>query len=213
MKGEAMQNLTRRNLLGLLRLAPAVPLAEHLLANPALAAETQTPARGLLQRRNFPNVKLQNQDGQEVRFYDDLIKDKIVTINFFYAKCEGICPTVTANLAKAQKILGDRVGKDIFMTSISLKPEHDTRAVLKEYADMFKARPGWSFLSGKPDDVEHLRRSLGFTNLDPRLDKDTSQHIGNVRMGNEPLMLWAACPGMARPEFIAKSILWMVRKG
>jgi protein SCO1 len=213
MKGEAMQNVTRRNLLGLLRLAPAVPLAEHLLANPALAAETQTSARGLLQRRNFPNVKLQNQDGQEVRFYDDLIKDKIVTINFFYAKCEGICPTVTANLAKAQKILGDRVGKDIFMTSISLKPEHDTRAVLKEYADMFKARPGWSFLSGKPDDIEHLRRSLGFTNLDPRLDKDTSQHIGNVRMGNEPLMLWAACPGMARPEFIAKSILWMVRKG
>jgi protein SCO1/2 len=213
MKGEAMQNLTRRNLLGLLRLAPAVPLAEHLLANPALAAESQTSARGLLQRRNFPNVKLQNQDGEEVRFYDDLIKDKIVTINFFYAKCEGICPTVTANLAKAQKILGDRVGKDIFMISISLKPEHDTRAVLKEYADMFKARPGWSFLSGKPDDVEHLRRSLGFTNLDPRLDKDTSQHIGNVRMGNEPLMLWAACPGMARPEFIAKSILWMVRKG
>jgi protein SCO1/2 len=208
-----MQNVTRRNLLGLLRLAPAVPLAEHLLANPALAAETQTSARGLLQRRNFPNVKLQNQDGQQVRFYDDLIKDKIVTINFFYAKCEGICPTVTANLAKAQKILGDRVGKDIFMTSISLKPEHDTPAVLKEYADMFKARPGWSFLSGKPDDVEHLRRSLGFTNLDPRLDKDTSQHIGNVRMGNEPLMLWAACPGMARPEFIAKSILWMVRKG
>ena len=208
-----MQNVTRRNLLGLLRLAPAVWLAEHLLANPALAAETQTSARGLLQRRNFPNVKLQNQDGQEVRFYDDLIKDKIVTINFFYAKCEGICPTVTANLAKAQKILGDRVGKDIFMISISLKPEHDTRAVLKEYADMFKARPGWSFLSGKPDDVEHLRRSLGFTNLDPRLDKDTSQHIGNVRMGNEPLMLWAACPGMARPEFIAKSILWMVRKG
>jgi protein SCO1/2 len=208
-----MQNVTRRNLLGLLRLAPAVPLAEHLLANPALAAETQTSARGLLQRRNFPNVKLQNQDGQEVRFYDDLIKDKIVTINFFYAKCEGICPTVTANLAKAQKILGERVGKDLFMTSISLKPEHDTPAVLKEYADMFKARPGWSFLSGKPDDVEHLRRSLGFTNLDPRLDKDTSQHIGNVRMGNEPLMLWAACPGMARPEFIAKSILWMVRKG
>jgi protein SCO1 len=85
--------------------------------------------------------------------------------------------------------------------------------VLKEYAGMFKARPGWSFLTGKPDDVEHLRRSLGFTNLDPRLDKDTSQHIGNVRMGNEPLMLWAACPGMARPEFIAKSITWMIRKG
>jgi protein SCO1/2 len=208
-----MQNVTRRNLLGLLRLAPAVPLAGRLVATPSLAAETDSSARALLQRRNFPNVKLQDQDGKEVLFYDDMIKDKIVTINFFYAKCEGICPTVTANLAKAQKILGDRVGREIFMTSISLKPEHDTPAVLKEYAGMFKARPGWSFLTGKPDDVEHLRRSLGFTNLDPRLDKDTSQHIGNVRMGNEPLMLWAACPGMARPEFIAKSITWMIRKG
>src|SRR6202035_4449538 len=77
-KGEAMQNVTRRNLLGLLRLAPAVPLAGHLLATPALAAETDSSARALLQRRNFPNVKLQDQDGKNVRFYDDLIKDKIV---------------------------------------------------------------------------------------------------------------------------------------
>jgi protein SCO1 len=208
-----MQNVTRRKLLGVLSLAPTAPLAARLLAAPAFATETGNSARALLQRRNFPNVQLQDQDGKQVRFYDDLIKDKIVTINFFYAKCEGICPTVTANLAGAQKILGDRVGKEIFMTSISLKPEHDTPAVLKEYAEMFKARPGWSFLTGKPDDVEHLRRSLGFTNLDPKLDKDTSQHIGNVRMGNEPLMLWAACPGMARPEFVAKSITWMIRKG
>ena len=208
-----MQNVTRRKVLELLSLAPVVPLAGHLLSATADASEVGMSARERLQRRNFPNVKLLTQDGKEVRFYDDMLKDKIVTINFFYAKCEGICPTVTANLAKAQKILGDRVGREIFMTSISLKPEHDTPAVLKEYAGMFNARPGWSFLTGKPDDIELLRRSLGFTNLDPRLDKDTSQHIGNVRIGNEPLMLWAACPGMARAEFIAKSITWMIRKG
>ena len=207
-----MQNVTRRKLLSLLSLVPVTPIA-GLLAGATGTDKTGDSARARLQRRNFPNVELLTQDGQRVRFYDDLIKDKIVTINFFYAKCEGICPTVTANLAKAQKILGDRVGREIFMTSISLKPEHDTPAVLKEYAGMFKAKPGWSFLTGKPDDIELLRRSLGFTNLDPRLDKDTSQHIGNVRMGNEPLMLWAACPGMARPEFIAKSITWMIRKG
>ena len=208
-----MQNVTRRKLLGLLSLAPVAPLAGYLPPASAAASGADRSARARLQRRNFPNVKLLTQDGKEVRFYDDLIRNKIVTINFFYAKCEGICPTVTANLAKAQKILGDRVGREIFMTSISLKPQHDTPAVLKEYADMFKAKPGWSFLTGKPDDIELLRRSLGFTNLDPRLDKDTSQHIGNVRIGNEPLMLWAACPGMSRPEFIAKSITWMIRKG
>jgi protein SCO1/2 len=148
-----------------------------------------------------------------VRFYDDLIKGKIVTINFFYAKCEGICPTVTANLARVQKIFGDRVGREIFMNSISLKPEVDTPAVLQEYAEMFKAKPGWTFLTGRPADIELLRRSLGFTNLDPELDKDKSQHIGNVRYGNEPLMLWAACPGMGSPEFLAKSISWIIRKG
>lgn len=208
-----MQNVSRRKLLKVLSLVPVAPLAEHLLSASDSPTKLDMSARARLQRRNFPNVTLRNQDGKEVRFYDDLIKDKIVTINFFYAKCEGICPTVTANLASAQRILGDKVGREIFMTSISLKPEHDTPAVLKEYAGMFKAKPGWSFLTGKPDDIELLRRSLGFTNLDPRLDKDTSQHIGNVRIGNEPLMLWSACPGMSRPEFIAKSITWMIRKG
>ena len=208
-----MHNTTRRKLLGLLGLAPLVPLAGQLLAATPAAAEGGLSPREKIRQRYFPNIQLQTQDGKTVRFYDDLVKDKIVTINFFYAKCEGICPTVTANLASAQRILGDRVGREIFMTSITLKPEHDTAAVLKEYAEMFKARPGWSFLTGKPDDIELLRRSLGFTNLDPQLDQDKSQHIGNVRIGNEPLMLWSACPGMSRPEFIAKSITWMIRRG
>jgi protein SCO1/2 len=209
-----MQNVTRRELLGLLSLAPLGPVGGHLLSASAVAADVGlSSSRQRLRQRYFPNVKLQTQEGKEVRFYDDLIKGRIVTINFFYAKCEGICPTVTANLARAQKLLGDRVGREVFMYSISLKPEHDTPAVLKEYAAMFKAKPGWSFLTGNPDDIELLRRSLGFTNLDPRLDQDKSQHIGNVRYGNERLMLWGTCPGMARPEFLAKSISWMIRKG
>ena len=208
-----MHNTTRRKMLGLLGLAPVVPFAAQLLApNSAAAAAGGLSPRDKIRQRYLPNVELQTQDGKTVHFYDDLVKDKIVTLNFFYAKCEGICPTVTANLARVQKILGEHVGQDVFMNSISLKPEHDTPAVLKEYAQMFKAKPGWTFLTGKPDDIELLRRSLGFTNLDPKLDKDKSQHIGNVRYGNEPLMLWAACPGMGSPEFLAKSISWVIRK-
>jgi protein SCO1/2 len=208
-----MHNTTRRKMLGLLGLAPVVPFAAQILApNSAAAAAGGLSPRDKIRRRYLPNVELQTQDGKTVHFYDDLVKDKIVTLNFFYAKCEGICPTVTANLARVQNILGKHVGQDVFMNSISLKPEHDTPAVLKEYAQMFKAKPGWTFLTGKPDDIELLRRSLGFTNLDPKLDKDKSQHIGNVRYGNEPLMLWAACPGMGSPEFLAKSISWVIRK-
>ncbi len=165
----------------------------------------------MVRRRYFPNITLRTQDNKEVRFYEDLIKDKAVTINFFYSNCEEICPIVTANLVKVQKLLGERVGREIFMNSITLKPEEDTPAVLKEYAGTFKVKPGWTFLTGKPDDIERLRRSLGFTNPDPRLDKDKTQHIGNVRYGNEPLMLWAACPGMAHAEWIAESISWVIR--
>ena len=191
-------------------LAAAAAPAALLSSLPARASVVRAVGEG---RKNLPDVAVTSQEGKKYHFYTDLVKGKTILVNFFYADCNGICPRMTSNLLKIRTALGDRVGRDTFIYSISLKPEHDTPAVLKEYAGMFKAQPGWSFLTGKPDDVEHLRRSLGFTNLDPRLDKDTSQHIGNVRMGNEPLMLWAACPGMARPEFIAKSITWMIRKG
>ena len=149
---------------------------------------------------------LSTHEGKKVRFYDDLIKDKIVVINFMYAECEGICPGITANLVKVQKALGNRVGRDIFIYSITLKPEEDTAAVLKEYAEMHGARPGWTFLTGKPDDIELLRRRLGFVDSDPEVDKDKSQHIGNVRYGNEPLQQWGACPGQANPAWIVKLI-------
>ncbi len=147
-----------------------------------------------------------------MRFYDDLVKDKAVTINFFFAECEEVCPLVMANLVKVQKLLGDRVGRDIFMNSITLKPERDTPAVLKHYAEMHGAQPaGWTFLTGERADVELLRRSLGFTNPSSIVDKDLNQHIGNVRYGNEPLMLWAACPGQARAEWIVESVSWVIR--
>jgi protein SCO1/2 len=117
---------------------------------------------------------------------------------------------VTANLAKVQKLLGDCVGRTVFMYSFTLKPEDDTVKAIKHYREMFGAGPGWTFLTGKPADIESLRKALGFTYPDPAIDKDKTQHIGNVRYGNEPLMLWAACPGMAHASFIAESVSWMV---
>jgi protein SCO1/2 len=143
-------------------------------------------------------------------FYDDLIKDKVVALNFFYAKCDEICPMVTANLAKIQKLMGDQVGKQIFMYSITLKPEEDTVPAIKDYREMFHARPGWTFFTGKPDDIETIRRGIGFTYPEPAVDKDKTQHIGNIRYGNEPLMLWAACPGMAHAPWIVESLSWMI---
>jgi protein SCO1/2 len=210
-----MYQPSRRKLLSLGALAPLAGVASGLLAGgmgEAEAAEAAAPSpRERIRQLYFPNVALRTQDDKPVRFYDDLVKDKVVTINFFFARCEEICPLVTANLARVQRLLGDRVGRDIFMNSISLKPEQDTPAALKRYAEMHRARPGWTFLTGERADVELLRRSLGFTNPSAKVDKDVTQHIGNVRYGNEPLMLWAACPGQARAEWIVESVSWVIR--
>ena len=201
-----MPELTRRKLLAL---GAVTSLAVALPARPSegvTRANDTAEAREKIRRRYFPDVALVTQDNQKVRFYRDLIKNKIVIINFFYAHCEGICPMVTSNLVRVQRLLGSRVGRDIFINSFTLKPADDTPGVLKEYAEAHHIRRGWSLLTGNPEDLELLRRSLGFTNLDPRLDQDKSQHIGNVRYGSEPLMQWTAMPGMTNPESIAKAI-------
>lgn len=202
---------SRRKLLSLAAMTPAAGALLSRAASAVTAAEASAAARERIRQRYFPDVILRNQDGNKFRFYEDLIKGKVVTINMFFAKCEDICPLITSNLVRVQRILADKVGRDIFMNSISLKPEQDTPAQLKAFAKMHRAGPGWNFLTGKPADIERLRRNLGFTNPDPRLDQDINQHIGNVRYGNERLMLWAACPGMADPHFIAESIAWVMR--
>jgi protein SCO1 len=157
----------------------------------------------------FPNVELRTHDGRTVRFYDDLLKNKIVVLNLFYAKCTGSCPPVMGNLSRVQEILKDRIGKDIFMYSITIKPEEDTPEVLAEYADNLGVGPGWSLLTGDPADIELLRRRLGYVDPDPKRDADKSNHVGMVRYGNEALERWGASPGAAKPEWLARSILFV----
>jgi protein SCO1 len=205
-----MRNMYRRTIAGLLGVALLVSVA--LMSGGGVASASQdktweikTP-RERLAERSFPNVTLTTHEGKRVKFYDDLLKDKIVIINFMYVKCQGICPGTTANLVKVQKLLGNRVGKDIFMYSITLKPEEDTPEKLAAYAKAYKVGPGWQFLTGNPQDVELLRQKLGFIDRDPVRDANKSNHIGMLRWGNEPHTLWAGCPGSLAPGKIVKEI-------
>jgi protein SCO1/2 len=204
-------------------LAAVAPLAGSIAAtgvaagspprdkNPGIVKNNSPEAaRVRIQEKNFPNVPLISHEGKQVYFYDDLLKGKVVTVNFFYSKCDEICPLVSANLAKVQKILGDKVGRDIFMYSITLKPEEDDLAAVKAYRELWHAGPGWTFFTGQSSDIEKIRKGIGFTYPEPAIDKDTTQHIGNVRYGNEPLMLWAACPGIAHVPWIVESFTWMM---
>ena len=205
-----MTNLKRRSLVAALGAAPfAAPLLTRAQALEANSKFKQVSSRERTRQRYFPNLILTDQDGRKLKFYDDLVKDKIVIFNMFYAQCEGICTPVTRNLVRLQQVLGNRVGKDIFMYSFTLKPKDDTVAALKHYAQMHKVKPGWLFLTGSVDDMETLRRKLGYVDPDPEVDKDRSNHIGVLKYGNEPLERWGGCPGMSSPEWIAEMLSWV----
>lgn len=209
-----MPDISRRKFLSYTAAAPlaACVLNQTAASTPFASAEmtSQERARQRIQQQHLPNLPLVNHEGKQMLFYDDLVKGKVVSLNFFFANCDEICPLVTANLAKVQKLLGDQVDRDIHMYSFTLKPEEDTVDVIRQYRARYGARPGWSFFTAKPADMEKLRVALGFTYPDPAIDKDTTQHIGNIRFGNEPLMLWSACPGMAHAQWVAETLEYII---
>lgn len=212
-----MPHISRRRILSWAAIAPvavATGAAVGVTGKPSPGVGKLTPselARRRIQRLHLPNVPLFTHEGKRVLFYDDLVKGKIVTLNFFFAKCDEICPRVTANLEKVQKLVAADLGRTLFMYSFTLKPEEDDVDAIRHYREMYHAQPGWTFLTGTPANMETLRKGIGFTYPDPAIDNDKTQHIGNIRYGNEPLMLWSACPGMAHAEFVAESISWMLR--
>ncbi|MCO6055083.1 SCO family protein [Pseudomonas sp. MOB-449] len=154
----------------------------------------------------LPNSLLHTHEGKVVRFYDDLIRGKVVAINMMYASCAGICPTATANLLQVQKLLGARAGRDVFIYSISLEPELDTPQSLKAYAERYRIEPGWLFLTGTAASVEQVRYALGFYDPDPVIDADKSSHSGMLRIGNDAYDSWTMAPTQATPRQILATI-------
>lgn len=155
----------------------------------------------------FPNVIVQTHEGKKLRFYDDVVHGKIVVFNMMYAVCTGICPGNTANLMKVQEALGARLGKDVFMYSMTLQPAFDTPKALQDYVNRYQIKPGWTFLTGQPQEMDTLRRKLGFFDDDPRKDADLASHTGMVRIGHEALDRWFSMPALSPPKDIAREIL------
>jgi protein SCO1 len=189
-------------------------LAVNLLALGGLAprlitligeANAETPAVPAGSReqiaRHLPNVEFRTQHNRRVKFYDDLVKDRKVLINFMYTECSDTCPRTTANLVKVHEQFGERMGRDVFFLSISLTPDRDTPEKLKAYAEEQGCGDGWYFLNGRLEDVDRVRRSLGVYD-----NPDVSQHIGILTYGNEPQGKWGATSTLASAEQIAWAV-------
>lgn len=179
------------------RPAPAMPpsLQENSRTEPAVSAPAHSPAE-----KYFSDVELINQDGQKMRFYSDVLKDKVVVINTFFTTCTSVCPPMNRNLERVQEFLGDRLGKNAFLVSISVDPETDTPPRLKDYSRRFHARPGWVFLTGKKENVDWALYKLG------QYVETKDNHTTIIIIGNEPKGLWKKAFGLAQADQLMKIV-------
>lgn len=180
--------------LGLLASLPALAATASPGAQGVEAGAAQgTPARrdGNKGRAYFTDVALINQDGKSVRYYSDLLQDKVVVINSFYTSCTDSCPLIMGSLARLQDALGDRFGREVFFVSVTTDPAHDTPPRLKEYAKRFQARPGWSLLTGTRGNVLFALAKVG------QIVKSKEDHLNLLILGNERTRHWKKAFAMA----------------
>lgn len=165
---------------------------------PAAAPATKdTPSSAA---KYFTDIELVNQNGEKMRFYSDLLQGKTVIINSFFATCQGSCLPITRNLEKIQEALGDRLGKDARIISISVDPTVDTPGELMAFGKKFHARPGWYFLTGSKENVEFVLKKLG------QFVENKQDHYNIIIIGNDRTGLWKKAFGLATTEEIIKVV-------
>ncbi len=156
-------------------------LAAIAWGGPAFAA----PEGSRFNRDYFANAEVVTHNGERVPFYDALIKGKRVVINFMYLTCKDICPLTTSRVAEIYRRLGEAVGRDVFIYSISMDPENDTPELLKLHADAFEAGDGWLFLTGEPETIRQLRWKLG------ERSRNLTEHRNDLVLGNDVTGEWS----------------------
>lgn len=146
------------------------------------------------------NSILLTQDGDAVHFVDDVIDDRIVVIDFVYTTCTTVCPVLSAIFAQVQNRLGDRLGTDVHLVSVSVDPNRDTPERLKAYADSLKSRPGWVWLTGEKIAVDDVLRGLG------AYTPDFADHPSMILVGDARSGTWNRYFGFPGPDQILAAV-------
>ncbi len=151
-------------------------------------------------REYFSNLELINQDGETVRFFDDVLKDKVVVINFIFTNCKGACPLITHKLTLVRDGLEGYIGEPIQFVSLSLDPARDTPAAMKEFAKTHNAdHDGWVFLTGKSENLDSIIKRLG------QFTDDIEAHSTMMMAGNVNAAHWIKIqPQELPPQIVAK---------
>ena len=198
--------MRRAQLAGLSIVACAGLTAAFVAADSGRAANDATAAQSPWGASYFPNVPLVTQDGKKVLFFDDLVRGKVVAINFIFTQCSASCSMETARLRQVQELLSDRMGKDVFFYSISIDPDNDTPEVMKAYAAKFDVGPGWTFLTGRSKDIDLLRRKLGLYMPPLQSGQPSNDHDLALVIGNQATGRWMKASPMENPEVLATQL-------
>lgn len=172
------------------------PTSAQVKQKPRPAPNPKAPIASL----RIPDATVYDQNGTRLKFYTDLVKGKTVAINFIFTTCTAICPALTANFRRVQQQLGDRVGHDVHLISVSVDPTTDVPERLKEYAAKFKAGPGWTFVTGDKVEIDSVLRALGTAVA----NKD--DHTPMVLIGNESAGDWSRTYGLSPPSRLVELI-------
>jgi cytochrome oxidase Cu insertion factor (SCO1/SenC/PrrC family) len=180
---------------------PKCGMRLHLVEEEETAHEgAGTPAPGGAKGMAIPDVELFDQNGRRVNFYSDLVKGKVVAINFIFTTCTTICPPLGATFARVQRDLGERTGRDVHFISVSVDPVTDTPERLKAWGEKFKAGAGWTFVTGSKPHVDALLRALSASSA------RREDHSPTVLVGNDATGQWTRAYGLAKPSQIVQLI-------
>jgi protein SCO1/2 len=175
--------------------SPSVTAAQKVSA-----AATDTATRQKLGAEWFTNLPVRTQKGDTVRFYDDLLKDRVVVLNSFFASCKEVCSPMTHNLAKVQQQLAEKSMGNVHLVSVSVDPVNDTPDVLRAYASRHSVRQGWTFVTGKKENIDWVLHKLGL------YEETKDEHTAVLWVGNERTGLWMKMHAMSPPSAIMNAI-------
>jgi protein SCO1 len=133
--------------------APAAAPPCHA-APPALKRATRSTGAYVV-----PTVELVREDGAHVSFPAELDDGKPVVLDFIFTTCTTICPVSSQIFSQLQSRLGSK-RDGVHLVSISIDPEQDTPARLREYARKFHAGPEWHHYTGTVEASVALQRAF-----------------------------------------------------
>ena len=148
----------------------------------------------------IPDVKVLDQNGKALHFYSDLVRGKVVVINFVFTTCTTICPPLGATFGKLQKNLGERLGKDVFLISISVDPATDTPERLRAWGAQFGAKRGWTLVTGNKSELNRVLRAFGADAASPE------NHSPMVLIVNDRALRWKRVYGLGSTSALTRAI-------